>query len=251
MGIFLHNEDCYETLLRMEDGSVDMLLQDCPYGVTQNVWDKAPDLPKMWEQWLRVIKPNGAIVFTAQQPFVSDLIESQRSLFRYDIIWWKLGKATGFLNANRMPLRIHEHILVFYKQLPTYNPQKLKGKPNHSKGSHSRGKKQTNNNYGNFDQSFQSPPTDDKFPLSIVEFASVHPPIHPTQKPVDLMRWLIRTYTNENETVFDGYTGSGTTALACVDEKRNFIGSELEKKYYEMATELIENEKAQLKLEFI
>ena len=157
MGILLHNQDCYETLCNLQDGSVDFLLQDPPYGVTQNEWDKIPDLAKMWEQWLRVVKPNGAIVFTAQQPFVSDLIESQRRLFGYDLIWYKQGKATGFLNANRMPLRIHEHILVFYKELPTYNPQKLKGKPNHSKGSHSRGKKQTNNNYGKFDQSFQSP----------------------------------------------------------------------------------------------
>ena len=235
----IYNEDCIETLKRIPDGCIDLLLQDVPYGLTQNDWDKMPNLSIIWEEWLRITKQNGAMVFTAQQPFTSDLIESKRELFRYDLIWYKQGKATGFLNANRMPLRIHEEIIVFYRKLPTYNPQKLKGKENHSKGSHSRGKKQTNNNYGDFDQSFESPPTDDKFPLSVVEFASVHPPIHPTQKPVDLMRWLIKTYTNEEETVFDGYMGSGTTAVACIKEKRNWIGSEISKEYCELAEKRI------------
>ena len=170
---------------------------------------------------------------------------SNRKHFRYDLIWYKLGKSTGFLNANKMPLRSHEHIIIFYKELPTYNPQKVKGRPNHSKGSHSRGNKQTNNNYGTFDQTFQSPPIDDKFPLSVVEFASVHPPIHPTQKPVDLMRWLIKTYTNEGERIFDGYSGSGTTALACIKEKRSFIGSEMKKEYYDMAHKLIDEAQMQ------
>lgn len=240
--------DCLEMLREMPDGCVDLLLQDIPYGVTQNTWDAMPNLQLMWEQWLRVTKLNGAMIFTAQQPFTSDLINSQRKLFRYDLIWYKQGKATGFLNANRMPLRIHEEIIVFYRELPTYNPQKLKGRPNNSKGSNSRGKKQTNNNYGSFDQTFQSPPTDDKFPLSIIEIASVHPPIHPTQKPVDLMRWLIKTYTNEGEVVFDGYAGSGTTAVACEIENRVFCGAEVSPEYFDIANKRIAKEKSQLKI---
>lgn len=249
MSIKLLNEDCYETLMQLEDCSIDLLLQDPPYGVTKNQWDKAPDLAKMWQQWLRVIKPNGAIIFMAQQPFATDLINSQRKLFRYDLIWNKKGKAGGFLNANDMPMRTHEHILVFYRSLPTYNPQKTKGKPNNSKGSHHRGKKQTNNNYGKFDQSFESPPTNDKFPLSVLEFNRVHPPIHPTQKPIHLMRWLIRSYTNKGETVFDGYAGSGTTALACIEEDRNFIGSEINTKYFDTAMKYIDHHQSLVKFE--
>lgn len=244
----IYNEDCLETMKRIPDGSIDLMLTDPPYGITQNSWDLAPDLSKIWMEWERILKPNGAWIFTASQPFASDLIMSRRVFFRYDLIWNKIGKATGFLNANKMPLRTHEHILVFYRTLPTYNPQKTSGNKNHSKGSHSRGKKQTNNNYGKFDQLFESEPTNDKFPLSVLNFNSVHPPIHPTQKPIDLMRWLILTYTNEKETVFDGYMGSGTTAIACIIEKRKFTGSELNNRYYELATKRIELELSQPKL---
>lgn len=221
--IELLNEDCLEVLRRTPSDSVDLFLQDPPYATTQNKWDKPIKLQELWPEWIRVGKINTHFIFTAAQPFATDLINSNRKLFRYDLVWFKRGKATGFLNANRMPLRAHEYILVFYNELPTYNPQKTKGSANYSKGSHSRGKKQTNNNYGTFDQSFQSAPTDDKFPLSVIEFPSVHPPIHPTQKPVDLMRWFIRTYSNEGDTVFDGYSGSGTTAAASHLENRNAI----------------------------
>jgi site-specific DNA-methyltransferase (adenine-specific) len=251
MGIILNNEDCIDTLKKINDASIDLILQDPPYGVTQNKWDIAPDLDLMWGEWLRVIKNNGAIIFTAQQPFVTDLINSQRNYFRYDLIWEKIGKATGFLNANRMPLRNHEHILVFYKNLPTYNPQKVKGNKNHRKGNNSRGKKQTNNNYGDFDQSFESEPTDDKFPLSVLSFKSVHPPEHPTQKPIDLMRWLIRTFTNEGSTVFDGYSGVGTTAVACLMENRNFIGAEISQDYHKLAIKRITEQQAQPTLPLI
>lgn len=238
----IHFDDCLNVLRSLPDASIDLMLQDPPYGVTQNKWDKAPDFSIMWQEWERVVKPNGAFIFTAQQPFTTDLILSRRGLFRYDLIWEKKGRATGFLNANRMPLRNHEHILVFYRSLPTYNPQKTKGEPNHKRGG-GRGKTRMSNNYGKFDTSFESPQTDDKYPLSIVSFPSSHPPIHPTQKSIELFTWLIRTYSNEGDVVFDGYSGSGTTAIACIEENRNYICSENNIVYHEQSINRVESYK--------
>lgn len=231
--------DCLELMKDIPDGSIDMVLCDLPYGVTNNKWDSIIPFEPLWEQYERVIKTNGAIALFAQSIFAYKLGLSNEKLFRYDLIWHKQGKATGFLNANRMPLRNHEHILIFYKQLPVYNPQKTKGDKNYSKGSHSRGKKQTNNNYGKFDQSFESEPTTDKFPLSIVSFPSVHPPIHPTQKSDLLCEWLIKTYTNENEIVLDNCAGSFTTAIACLNTNRHYICMEKEKKYFDIGEKRI------------
>lgn len=228
--------ECLAEMAKLPSGSIDLILCDLPYGTTKNKWDVVIPFAPLWAQYERLIKPNGAIVLTAQSTFAYELALSNKKLFRYDLVWHKKGKATGFLNANRMPLRNHELILVFYKSLPTYNPQKTQGEPNHRKqGSHSRGTKQTNNNYGKFDQSFESEPTTDKFPLSILTFASVHPPIHPTQKPVDLMEYLIRTYTNEGETVLDNCMGSGTTGVACQRSNRNFIGIENDPHHFQTA----------------
>jgi site-specific DNA-methyltransferase (adenine-specific) len=253
MKIDYKHTDCINLLANIPDASIDLFLQDLPYGATQNAWDKIPDLDLMWKEWLRTGKQNAAYVFTSQQPFTTDLICSMRKYFRYDIIWVKDGKATGFLNANEMPLRSHEQILVFYRKLPTYNPQKSKGRLNHSKGNNSKGKKQTNNNYGQFNQLHESEATTMKHPKSVVYFPSPHPPIHPTEKPVDLMRYLILTFSNKGETVFDGYAGSAPTAAACVIEDRNFIGAEMHKAYYDIGMERIKEEselKNQLKIEF-
>jgi len=230
----LWNEDCLETLKRLPTGSVDLMLQDPPYGVTQNEWDKEPNLAEMWAEWERVSKPNGAWIFTATQPFASSLITSRAGFFKYDIIWEK-SRPTGFLNANRMPLRSHEHILIFYRELPVYNPQMTKGKPNHVKHGTLR-KSKTNNNYGAVNPYAQTS-TENKHPKSIIFFDQQDPNdiVHPTQKPVDLFRWVIKTYTNPGDVVFDGYSGSGTTAAACIKEKRYFIGSELNKKYYDLS----------------
>jgi DNA modification methylase len=236
MNEILHNEILYNDYKELTDTildkSVDLILIDPPYNVTQNDWDVPIDLSDMWKRIKRIIKPGAAVIITAQQPFTTDLIVSNRDMFRYDLIWIKKGKATGFLNANRMPLRSHEHILVFYDSLPTYNPQKSVGSVNHSKGSHHRGKKQTNNNYGKFNQEFQSSPTNDKFPISVVEFKSVHPPVHPTQKPVALFEYLIKTYSNEGNLVVDFFGGSGTTAIASHNLKRNFICGENKLEYF-------------------
>ena len=239
-GIELLNIDCLDLLKSLPDASVDLMLTDPPYGITQNDWDKPINLAAMWLEWERVVKPNGAFVFTSAEPFASDLIVSRRGLFKYDLIWHKpLG--SGFLNANKMPLRNHENILVFYRQLPTYNPQMGVGV--NKKGV--RKKDRTGDNYGNFaDTNPEKEYFDDggkRFPNSVIYISNGNRNhdnnIHPTQKPVDLMRYFIRTYTNPGETVFDGYSGSGTTAEACILEGRKFIGSELNKEYYDKSIE--------------
>lgn len=224
--IRIENIDCLELLRSLPDNSIDLMLQDPPYGTTQNEWDEAPNLPTMWQEWNRVAKENAAFIFTSAEPFASDLIHSNRKFFKYDLIWDK-SQCTGFLNANKMPLRTHENILIFYRQLPTYNPQKVKGK----KQLKSTGGKTSN--YGKFN--YQPHYSEIYHPKSIL---SQFPQIrvdggHPTQKPIDLMRYLIRTYSNPGDTVFDGYSGSGTVADACMMEGRNCIASELNKEYYD------------------
>jgi site-specific DNA-methyltransferase (adenine-specific) len=196
----------------------------------------------MWTEWERVIKDNGAMIFFAQQPFASKLILSRSGFFRYDLIWYKpLG--TGFLNANKMPMRNHEHILVFYKQLPTYNPQMGVGVRKKGMRKHDR----NGTNYGKFATQGTSNYFDDegkRFPQSVIEFTNgdrTKEAYHPTQKPIDLMRYLIATYSNESDTVFDGYVGSGTTADACIIEKRKFIGSELNPEYFNYAVERVKD----------
>lgn len=250
MKIELFNEDCEKTLERLEDGSIDLLLQDTPFGITQNDWDKKPDLQRMWFHWERVIKDDGAIIFFATQPFASELIMSRRGLFRYDWVWEK-SLGTGFLNAHKMPIRKHEYIIVFYRKLPTYNPQptnrseinkeRFRGKKMIVKAAKSESsdnyRKGLNDNIG--DREYNK---DFGLPNSVLAEKCVHNrygKMHPTQKPVNLMRYLIRTYTNEGETVFDGYSGSGTTAIACIKENRNFIGAELNTEYYDKAQKRI------------
>ena len=227
--------ECIAEMAKYPANTFDGIFTDPPYGVTQNEADQKVSNQKLFGALWKLAKDNAAVIMTSQQPFTTELINAQKDTFRYDLVWHKTGKATGFLNANRMPLRIHEHILVFYQKLPVYNPQKTKGDPNHPKGSHSRGKKQTNRNYGDFDQSFESPPTTDKFPTSIIEFPSVHPPIHPTQKPVELMAWLIKTYSNPNQLILDPFCGSGTTCVAAKMLGRRYIGIEISEKYCEIA----------------
>lgn len=239
MDIELYNEDCYETLCRLDDGKVDLLLQDTPFGVTQNEWDIKPDLPKMWKEWERVTKENGAMIFFATNPFASELINSKLDLFRYDIVWNK-SHATGFLNARKMPLRSHELILVFYRKLPTYNPI-IKDKPKNNIRPLTI-KNRDSNNYGDFDSGdHRTIPIDKEYPKSVWNCSSTNKTEtwHETQKPVKIMRELIITYSNEGEIIFDGYSGSGTTAIACIEEKRNFVGSELNKEYFDKATERI------------
>jgi site-specific DNA-methyltransferase (adenine-specific) len=240
----IYNQDCYELLQEIESGTIDLLLQDTPFGCTQNEWDIKPDLLKMWIEWERVTKENGAMIFFATQPFASELILSNQKNFRYDLIWYK-ALGTGFLNANKMPMRNHEIILVFYRKLPTYNPQMVVGKMR-MKGSK---KGNSTTNYGSYEGKTK---TDDQyFPQSVIDFTNgdrTSENDHPTQKPLDLIRYLIKTFSNENELVFDGYMGSGTTAHACILEKRKFIGAEMNKEYYEKSMKRLELEMCQTKL---
>ena len=239
----IYNTDCLEGMKQIDSSSIDLILCDLPYGVTQNKKDKSINLEKLWIQYKRIIKPNGSIILHAQFPFTLDLILSNRPWFRYDLIWDKCI-SSGFLNANVMPLRIHEHILVFYKTHGTYNPQFTKGQPLHSRGHSYKTKELKNQNYGAFN------PSDDKragstkkYPTSIIKIHKPHPSqsIHRTQKPIALAEYLIKTYSNKNDLVLDNCMGSGTTAIACKYTNRNYIGFELDKEYYDLAVSRLQS----------
>ena len=230
--------NCLEGLKQIDDNSVDLILCDLPYGVTRNEKDTPLPLDELWLQYERIIKENGVVILTSQFPFSVDLINSKRGWFRYDLIWDKI-LPTGFLNANRMPLRVHEHILVFYKKQPAYNPQFGLSRPSHSKGSM---KTETNRNYGKYGK------VDNcrlhgskKFPTSIIKFQKPHPSkaLHPTEKPVELFKYLIKTYSNKGDLILDSCIGVGTTAIACEQLNRNFIGFETNRKYCQIAEKRI------------
>lgn len=238
----IYNEDCLEGMKRIPDESIDMIICDLPYEKTKNKWDTMIPLEKLWENYERIIKPTGAVILFGQDTFTAKLMLSNEKIHRYNLIWDKV-LTSGFLNANRMPLRSHEDIMVFYKKLPTYNPQKVLGKKNHSKGTP---KKNKNNNYGEFDFVDNSEKLGDlKHPKSIITFEKPHPStcLHPTEKPVRLIEWLIRTYSNDSEVVLDNCMGSGTTAIACMNTKRNFVGFELDKGYFDLGNERIRKHK--------
>lgn len=226
--------DCLELMKEIPDGSVDMILCDLPYGTTRNKWDTVIPFGPLWEQYKRIIKENGAIVLFSQMPFGAAVIMSNPSMFRYEWVYQK-PNATGFLNANRMPLKSHENILVFYKALPTYNPQKWKGNPYKAKSGNT-----TSKNYGEFDGEWHTENKDGlRYPVDIIKFNKEHG-LHPTQKPVALLEYLIKTYTNEGETVLDNCMGSGSTGVACANTGRRFIGIELDENYFDIAKKRIE-----------
>ncbi|WP_242808173.1 site-specific DNA-methyltransferase [Bacillus sp. N447-1] len=236
----IHNMDCLEGMKLLQDKSVDMILCDLPYGVTaRNKWDVIIPFDKLWEQYERIIKDDGAIVLTATQPFASKLIMSNPNLFRYDWIWEKT-LATGHLNAKKMPMRAHESILVFYKKLPTYNPIKTTGHtPVNSYTKH----QDDGSNYGKTKIGISGGGSTERYPRSVQRFSAdkQKEAMHPTQKPVALFEYLIKTYTNEGETVLDNCMGSGTTAAAAVNTNRNFIGFEILEEYCAAANERINN----------
>lgn len=230
--------DCLELMKGIPDGSVDMVLCDLPYGRTKNRWDEVIPFNPLWEQYRRIVKKNGAIVLFADGMFMANLMSSNPAMWRYNLIWDKVLSA-GFLNANRMPLRQHEELCVFYKKPPTYNPQKSLGEKSHSKGSK---KNCENHNYGEYGFVDNSEVHGNlKFPTSILKFQKPHPSksVHPTEKPVELLEYLIKTYTNRGETVLDNCMGSGSTGVACANTGRDFIGMELDEHYYTVAKERI------------
>lgn len=239
--IDLRKGDCLELMKDVPDKSIDMILCDLPYGLTNNKKDIQLPFDKLWEQYERIIKDNGVICLFAQGTFYVDLVSSNRKLFRYDLVWNKI-LTSGFLNAKRMPLRQHEQIAVFYKKLPTYNPQFTQGKPLHGKGTSYKNKEIKNNNYGEFKQLDDTRKgSTEKYPTSILTFSKSHPSIakHPTEKPVELLDYLIKTYTNENDTILDNCMGSGSTGISAVRNNRNFIGMEIDPTYYEVAKKRI------------
>lgn len=237
MAEWLFNGDCLEIMpeLIKRGIKVDMILCDLPYGTTQNKWDSLIPLDKLWSSYKSIIKDNGAIVLFAQIPFSTTLGASNLPMLRYEWIW-KKPLATGFLNANRMPLKNHENILVFYKSLPTYNPQKTEGKPYKAKRSAI-----PCTSYNPVDNLPTNNETGERYPVDVIEFNADKEKLHPTQKPVGLCEYLIKTYTNEGQLIMDNCMGSGTTGVACKNLNRNFIGIELDKKYFEIAKERIRN----------
>ena len=242
----IYNEDCLVAMKEIPDYNIDAIITDPPYGTTLCKWDNVIDFKLMWEQLNRIIKPNGAIVLFGSEPFSSALRMSNIKNYKYDWIW-KKDRPSGFLNAKKQPLRNIENISVFYKKQVIYNPVMYIGKKSHSIGKAINNKKQRKNNlYGNFKSMNRKGNL--KYPRQILEYSRPHPPIHPTQKPVALMEYLIKTYTNENQTVLDFTMGSGTTGIACINTNRKFIGIENNKEYFEAAKKRLEQHKAQIRL---
>jgi DNA modification methylase len=222
----IYDIDAISGMQEIASNSVDLILVDLPYGCTKNKWDAVIPLEQMWEQFWRILKPRGVICLFSQGIFTVNLINSSIKDFRYDLIW-KKKLPTGFLNANRMPLREHESICVFYKQQGTYNPQCYEGPVCHKRGkSVNKDVESTfnNNNYGNF--ILKNTEGTLKYPKSVLEFEKIHgaKTIHPTQKPLDLCRYLVRTYSNAGDVVLDCCCGSGTIPLAAKIEDRQYIG---------------------------
>lgn len=228
----IYNMDCIVGMQQIEDKSVDMILCDLPYGITDCRWDSIIPFDLLWQEYERIIKDNGAIVLTANQPFTTNLINSNRKMFKYCWYWVK-NCATGFPFAKYQPMRCVEDICVFYKKVPTYNPQ---GLVTLEKPKHRTRPEQVNDNVyemGSLAGDFVTKYTN--YPRNLLEFKCQREGLHPTQKPVALFEYLIRTYTNEGDTVLDNCIGSGTTAVACMNTNRNFIGFELDEQHWKTA----------------
>ena len=227
--------DCLELMKNIPDGSVDLVLTDPPYGTTACKWDTVIPLEPMWEQLNRIIKANGVICLFGVEPFSSLLRVSNLKKYKYDWIWQK-EKGLGFLNVKKMPLRDSENISVFYSSQPIYNPQMRTGKPYKATNNPSL-QKGTNRDY----KKVTTINNGERYPLTTLRFNRVKNPIHPTQKPIELLEYMIKTYTNEGDTVLDFTMGSGSTGVACANTGRNFIGIELDSQYFEIAKKRIED----------
>lgn len=232
----IYNEECLDGMKRIDDKSVDMILCDLPYGVTACDWDKQIPSTKLWEQYNRIIKDNGAIVLFSSQPFTTDLINSNRKQFKYCWYWIK-NQGTNFFHAKRMPIRKIEEICVFYKKQPTYNMQFSEG---HVPTSSAKGCSNGEIYHGTNKRNYEGGSTL-RYPTNILEFKCVnnYAKQHPNEKPVELLEYLIKTYTNENEIVLDNCMGSGSTAIACIYTSRQYIGFELDENYYNITQQRI------------
>jgi len=248
MNIDLRLGDCLEVMKTIPNRSIDMILCDLPYGTTNCKWDEIIPFNLLWDEYYRIIKENAAIVLFSTQPFTTKMISSNLNDFRYCLVWDKI-RAAGFLNANRMPLKQHEDICVFYKKLPTYNPQKYLDKP-YDKTKYN-GKELDKNVLGSY-TSKSKKNNGERFPKSILKFSQNwkrQDQQHPTQKPELLLEWLIKTYTNKGETVLDNTMGSGSTMVACVSTNRNGIGIEMDENYFNIAKKRVEEKKEEKEFE--
>jgi len=239
----IHLGDALKVAPAMRENSADLVLTDLPYGVlnARNEWDNVPDFALFWKCLNRVAKPDAAVISTAKQPFTSFLVASNVADFRYTLVWEK-SKATGYLNAKKMPLVAHEDIVVFYRKVPTYNPQMTNGKP-YNKGTAVR----DTECYGKQTKAVEIKNTNGKrYPRSVQYFrtAECEGKLHPTQKPVALMEWLIKTYSNPGDVVLDPFMGSGSTGVAALRNRRHFIGIEAVEKYYDIAEARLNKETA-------
>ena len=238
----IYNEDCLEGMKRIPDGSVDMILCDLPYGTTACSWDEIIPFDLLWEQYERVMKDNGAIVLTASQPFSSALVASNIKAFKHEWIWQK-EKGVGFQIAKYRPMQEHEHVLVFEKRGKSlnYNPlMEDRVKPITSSGASSKSGSSPLANISKMEKVYTK-----KYPTSIKRFPRDKEKSHPTQKPVALFEYLIKTYTNKEDVVLDNCMGSGTTAIACMNTERNFIGFELDETYHKQSLERIKEHTTQ------
>ena len=235
--IDLINGDCLEKMRDIPDGSVDMILCDLRYGTTACKWDTVIPFEPLWKEYKRVAKDNAAIVLTASQPFTTALISSNMKDFRYCWVWDKT-RGSNFATAKIQPMKSHEDVCVFYKKKPTYNPQYWFSKPYKTKS------KQRSNPIQGLERGMSFchetiSENGERYPLSIIQLKKDNSKVHPTQKPVALMEYLIKTYTNEGDLVLDNCMGSGTTGVACVNTGRRFIGIELDENYFKIAKERI------------
>lgn len=235
----LYKGDCLEIMKSIQSKSIDMILCDLPYGTTQCKWDSVIPFEPLWEQYNRIIKDNGCIALFSSQPFTSSLVMSNPKMFKYEWIWQKTHPK-GHLNAKKMPMRAHENIEIFYKKPPLYNPQMTHGhkrkvaKTNYvreSDGNSCYGREVRNTSYD----------STDRYPLDVQVFSNADQSkkLHPTEKPVELCEYLIKTYTNENMLILDNCMGSGTTGVACIKNNRKFIGIELDENYFQIASKRV------------
>lgn len=232
----LYQDDCLVALKNIQDGTVDMIMCDLPYGTTDCFWDSIIPLEPLWKEYNRVCKKNAAMVFTCAQPFTTTLGNSNIENLRYEWIWEK-PQGTNPMNVNIMPLKSHENVLVFYREKPTYNPQMWYSTPY---SGFSSDDKTIGEVYGSAKSKHRDNPEGSRFPKTVIKHKQ-EKGLHPTQKPVGLMEYFILTYTNEGDTVLDNTMGSGTTGVAAILQNRKFIGIESDDKYFKIAKERIEN----------
>lgn len=243
----IYNDDSFKLIERVPAKTVDLILEDMPYNTTACEWDVKIDLQLYWETRLRILKPTGVVILTGSQPFTTDLINSNRKMFKYEWIWDK-DQGSNIMNAKKQPLKVHENVLIFYNTFGTYNPQmrvanKFNIRPVTDGKSNIYGRE--TNHSDDYNNEARYPKSIYQYSCNLKEVNKVNRE-HPTQKPVGLFEYLIRTYTNEGDLVFDGFGGSGTTAIAAHKAKRNFIVIEKEKKYFDLAKRRLDNERAQL-----